>query len=166
MKAPICAARLSSPKTWVAEAMLPNDGLVSLEDRHIDELYAAAKEIISNPLPTEGLRPKHFDMPACQTLMGQVRKQIDDRIGFAIIDRLPVDNLDTNTVKKLYWLLMNMIGRTVAQKWDGTMVYDVTDVDKRINPATVCGHPRPIRGRAIMLIMRSTCRPILSGYSA
>jgi alpha-ketoglutarate-dependent taurine dioxygenase len=134
MNTPICAAPLSSPKTWVAETMLPNDGLVSLEDQHLDELYAAAKEIIANPLPTEGLRPEHFDMPACQTLMGQVRKQLDDGIGFAIIDRLPIDDIDTSTVKKLYWLLMNIIGQTVAQKWDGTMVYDVTDTDKRTEP--------------------------------
>ena len=26
-----------------------------------------------------------------------------------------------------YWILSQLIGRTVAQKWDGTMIYDVTD---------------------------------------
>ena len=31
------------------------------------------------------------------------------------------------TSKKLYWILMNMIGGSVAQKWDGTLLYDVTD---------------------------------------
>jgi alpha-ketoglutarate-dependent taurine dioxygenase len=122
---------LSSPMTWIAETMLPNDGLVCLENCHLDELRAAAKEIIANPLPIEGLKPELFDMPACHALMGQIRKQLDDGIGFAIIDRLPVDDIDTATVKKLYWLLVNMIGQTVAQKWDGTMVYDVTDTDQR-----------------------------------
>jgi alpha-ketoglutarate-dependent taurine dioxygenase len=129
---PIREQPISGPKTWVAETMLPNDGLVSLEARHLDELHAAAKEILGNPLPTEALKPEQFDMPGCRALMGQVRKQLEDGIGFAIIDRLPIDEIDTETAKKLYWLLMSMIGQTVAQKWDGTMVYDVTDTDQRI----------------------------------
>ena len=131
MTSPICKQPILSPMTWVAETMLLNDGLVSLEAPHLDELRSAAKEIVSNPLPTERLKPEYFDMSACQTLMGEVRTQIDEGIGFAIIDRLPVDEIDTETLKKLYWLMMNMIGQTVAQKWDGTMVYDVTDTDLR-----------------------------------
>ncbi|MDP6874570.1 MAG: TauD/TfdA family dioxygenase [Alphaproteobacteria bacterium] len=121
-----------SPMTWVAETMLPSDGLVPLEARHLDELRATAEEIIANPLPIERLVPELFEMPACRALMAQVRKQLDDGIGFAIIDRLPVDDFDTETVKKLYWLLMNMTGQTVAQSWDGTMVYDIVDTKKRV----------------------------------
>ena len=26
-----------------------------------------------------------------------------------------------------FWILGQLLGRTVAQKWDGTMIYDVTD---------------------------------------
>ena len=56
--------RLESPMTWVAETMLPHDGLVTLETRHIDELRVVARELAANPLPTEALRPDYFDMPA------------------------------------------------------------------------------------------------------
>lgn len=119
--------RLQSPMTWVAETMLPHDGLVTLEGKHLDELRATAKEISENPLPTEALRPHYFDMPACSILMNAVRKQLNEGMGFAIIDRLPIDEFGGETSKKLYWILMNMIGGTVAQKWDGTMLYDVTD---------------------------------------
>jgi alpha-ketoglutarate-dependent taurine dioxygenase len=66
-------------------------------------------------------------MPACRRLMAAVREQLNTGMGFAIIDRLPIDEFDVETSKKLYWILMNMIGGTVAQKWDGTLLYDVTD---------------------------------------
>lgn len=122
---------ISGPMTWMSETMLPSDGLVLLEARHLDELRATAAEIVANPLPIERLDPGLFDMPACRALMGQVRKQLDDEIGFAIIDRLPVDEFDPETMKKLYWLLMNMTGQIVAQSWDGTLVYDIIDTKKR-----------------------------------
>ncbi len=73
-----------------------------------------------------------FDLPACRALAAQVRKNLDSGIGFAIIDGLPLDEIDVNTAKQLYWILMSIVGRPVAQKWDGTMVYDVTDTRKTI----------------------------------
>jgi alpha-ketoglutarate-dependent taurine dioxygenase len=124
---PLRDGPIQSPMTWAAGTLLENDGLVRLQAQHLDELYAVAKDLQENPLPTEALRPEYFDMPACAALMGEVRGQLDNGIGFAIIDRLPVDELDTAIATKLYWLLMNQIGQPVAQKWDGTLLYDVTD---------------------------------------
>jgi hypothetical protein len=118
---------LSSPMTWAAETLLENDGLVELPDNCVAELDRAAVEIKANPLPIEALDPRDFEMPACRAAMAQVRDQIENGIGFAIIDRLPVDRLKAETAKKLYWLLMSMVSRPVSQKWDGTMIYDVVD---------------------------------------
>ena len=118
---------LDSPMTWVAKTMLPLDGLVTLEAQHLEELRAVAEELTANPLPTEALRPDYFELQNCRTLMSAVRKQLNEGMGFAIIDRLPVQEFGYETSKKLYWILMSMIGGLVAQKWDGTMLYDVTD---------------------------------------
>ena len=118
---------LDTPMTWASETLLDNDGLIRLEAEQLDELRAIAKDLAVNPLPTEALRPEHFSMPACEVLMAKVRKQLDGGMGFAIIDRIPVDEFDKDISTKLYWLLMNQVGQPVAQKWDGTMVYDVTD---------------------------------------
>ncbi len=122
---------LSSPMTWSAETLLENDGLVELDSDCIAELDRAAAEIEANPLPAVALDPGDFEMPACRALMAQVREQVDTGIGFAIIDRLPIDKLETETATKLHWLLMSMVSRPVAQKWDGTMIYDVTDTGKK-----------------------------------
>jgi alpha-ketoglutarate-dependent taurine dioxygenase len=121
----------SSPMTWEAETLLENDGVVPLDDNCIAELDCMAAELEANPLPTEMLDPGDFDLPACRAAMTQVRDQIHDGIGFAIIDRLPVERLEKDTAKKLYWLLMSMVSRPVAQSWAGTMVYDVRDMGKK-----------------------------------
>lgn len=127
---------LASPMTWAAQTLFENDGLVTLDGDCIAELDSAAAEIEANPLAIEALHPRHFEMTACQAAMARVREQIDNGIGFAIIDRLPVERLETESAKKLYWLLMSMIDRPVAQKWDGTMVYDVTDTGKKSRPGS------------------------------
>ncbi len=122
---------LDSPMTWAAETMLENDGRIVLGDACLAELEAAAVAIEANPLPAEALTPMDFEMPSCRAAMTHVYDQICNGIGFAIIDRLPVDHLSVDAATKLYWLLMSMVSRPVAQKWDGTMIYDVLDTGKQ-----------------------------------
>ena len=124
---------LSGPMTWTAETLLENDGRVTLGAECLGELEAVAADLRANPLAVEALDPADFDMPACEAAMRLVRRQLDQGIGFAIVDRLPLDAIGElgpmgeETATRLYWLMMSMVGRPVAQKWDGTMVYDVTD---------------------------------------
>ena len=122
---------LASPMTWAAETMFENDGLIELGSDCIAELEATAAIIEANPLPAEALSPQDFEMPACQAAMIRVHEQIHNSVGFAIIDRVPVDHLKSDIATKLYWLLMSMISRPVAQKWDGTMLYDIVDTGQK-----------------------------------
>jgi len=50
--------------------------------------------------------------------------------GFAIVDRLPLERIAREEAVALFWLLSSLIARPVAQKWDGTMVYDVRDTGR------------------------------------
>ncbi|MGI9378103.1 MAG: TauD/TfdA family dioxygenase [Methyloligellaceae bacterium] len=118
---------LTGSMAWRSETLLPNDGKVVLDADCLTEIKQVAQELGSNPFPIEALKPEMFAMPNCRATMASVREQIEDGIGFAIIDRIPLDEIKVETAKKIYWLLMNMVSQTVAQKWDGTLVYDVTD---------------------------------------
>lgn len=117
----------SSPMTWHGETAFPHDGLFPLTAPCLAEIDRVAAELEANPLPTEALRLEDFEMPACRAVMAAVRETVDNGTGFAIVDRLPVERLGKEIATKVYWLLMAMLGRQVAQKWDGTLVYDVTD---------------------------------------
>src|SRR4029077_3325840 len=55
---------------------------------------------------------------------------------FAVVDRLPLDELGPEEAKTIYWLLGSMVARPVAQKLDGTMIYDVHDTGQEALPGS------------------------------
>ncbi len=59
--------------------------------------------------------------------MLQMKSILDDGVGFAVLDRLPMDDYPIETLLEIYWTLGQVIGRPVAQKWNGQMIYDVSD---------------------------------------
>ena len=111
--------------------MLPDDGLVRLDAACVDELRALASCLSDNPLPVTALDPNDFELPACTARMAQITHALDRGVGFAIVDGVPLDGLDLDSVRKIYWLLMSLVGRPVAQKWDGEMIYDVVDTGRK-----------------------------------
>jgi alpha-ketoglutarate-dependent taurine dioxygenase len=125
---------LAGPMAWVGETLLPNDGLVALRPETEAELAQAARLIEANPLPTEALSPDDFELPATRAQMAAVAATLEHGIGFAILDRLPVDRLSRSTATGLYWLLMSLIARPVAQTWKGEIVYDIVDDGEKTAP--------------------------------
>ncbi len=62
-------------------------------------------------------------MTAAKTLLSSVP-------GVAVIDRLPLDGMNRDCARALFWIIGHFVGRQVAQKWDGSMLYDVHDSGK------------------------------------
>lgn len=128
--------KFTGPMVWDSKTPFPNDGIVKLDDTCLAEIEAVASDLRANPLPTEALCLEDFDMPGCKALMTEVGETIDTGTGFAVVDRLDVERLGTEIVTKIYWLLMSAVGRPVAQKWDGTMVYDIKDKGGKATPGS------------------------------
>ena len=66
-------------------------------------------------------------MPALRALMEDVAGALDRGPGVAVVDRLGLDELDVVKARSIYWVLSQLIAGPVAQRWDGTMLYDVRD---------------------------------------
>ena len=60
-------------------------------------------------------------------MMLAMKNILDDGVGFAVLDRMPMDDYPIETLVDVYWLLGQLVGRPVAQKWNGQMMYDVSD---------------------------------------
>ena len=99
----------------------PEDYRVELSAACHDEIRRAVDEIRAYPLPTIVLRPDDFAMPACREQMARVRRILDHGVRFAIVDRLPIAEMDAGEATAIYWILSSMISRPVAQKLDGTL---------------------------------------------
>ena len=127
---------ISSASAWVGHDVRPEHYLVDLSSACHDEIRRTVDEIRAYPLPTIVLRPEDFAMPACREQMARVRRILDHGVRFAIVDRLPVDEMDAGAATAIYWILSSMVSRPVAQKLDGTLVYDVLDTGQQALPGS------------------------------
>jgi alpha-ketoglutarate-dependent taurine dioxygenase len=123
---------LPDHQAWRRQSIAPKDWLVSLPQRCLDELDAAACQVRRDPLPTVLLDPQQFSLAACAQMMDHVRERLRAGIGLAVLDRVPAERYTTEENRALAWLLGSLLGRLVAQKWDGTMVYDVRDTGQAL----------------------------------
>lgn len=125
-----------NPIAWTNDKLPADAGVVPVSAACRDELLALAALLDANPLPLLALRPDDFELPECRAMMGEVRNILRHGFGFVLIHRLPVEALEPDTAVALYWLLGNMIEPAAAQKWDGTMKYDVCDTGKKNTPGS------------------------------
>ena len=127
----IVETTLEGPIAWTRDSLSPADGRLTLSPACLAEIRETAGTLKENPMPILALRLEDFAMPACRQLMAAARRELDQGVGFVLVDRLPVDELGRETATTVYWLLASMVARPVAQKWDGRMVYDVRDTGQK-----------------------------------
>jgi hypothetical protein len=121
---------------WIRADIAQNDYRVTLSDAARRELQEAARSLRRQPVPLLALRPDSFPLPACRAAMEKVRHVLTDGARFALLSRLPMEELTLEEAKALYWMLSSMLARPVAQKLDGTIVYDVHDTGQQALPGS------------------------------
>ncbi|MBO0735341.1 MAG: TauD/TfdA family dioxygenase [Alphaproteobacteria bacterium] len=127
---------IDGASAWVSSDIRVEDYRVELCAAGLDEIRRAVDEIRAFPLPTILRRPDDFTMPACRRAMARVRDALDHGRRFAIVDRLPVGEMEKTEATAVCWLLSSMVSRPVAQKLDGTMIYDVLDTGQQALPGS------------------------------
>ena len=121
---------IDGPIAWTQATLAPGDGRVRLDPECVSELLAVATLLRANPLPVPALDAADFDLEHCRRAMADIRDALELGPGFAIVDRLPLERIERAEAIALFWLFGSLIARPVAQKWDGTMVYDVRDTGR------------------------------------
>src|SRR2546425_591636 len=119
-------------QAWYRNTLAPSDWLVPLPAAAVAECEEVVRELRREPLPTLLLSAEQFGLSHCREVMARVGRQLREGIGLAVIDKLPVERFSLEENQALGWLLGSLLGRLVAQKWDGTMVYDVRDTGKAL----------------------------------
>ena len=121
---------------WTRAAVDDAAYRVELSAAARQELLDAAKTLRRQPVPLLALRSDSLEMPACRAAMEEVRGILTEGIRFALLGRLPMEELSLDEAKALYWMLSSMLARPVAQKLDGTIVYDVHDTGQQALPGS------------------------------
>jgi alpha-ketoglutarate-dependent taurine dioxygenase len=129
-------APFTGPQAWQRETLEAKDWIVPIPAECLAELDAALAAYRDNRLPMFLVSPEQFELSACRALMARVKSMLDDGIMFAVLDRLPMAEMDREESAILYWLLASLLARPVAQKYDGTMVYIVRDTGAKLSPGS------------------------------
>ncbi|MBT3659984.1 MAG: TauD/TfdA family dioxygenase [Rhodospirillaceae bacterium] len=122
---------ITDRRAWVSGDIDPSDSLVHLDDAALGEVAALVDALHDKPMPLLLRSPEDFDLPAWRIVMDQAKARLNDGLGFAVVDALPMDDYEIDDMIAVYWIVGQLLGRTVAQKWDGTMIYDVTDTGRQ-----------------------------------
>jgi alpha-ketoglutarate-dependent taurine dioxygenase len=115
---------------WRGDDLPAGAGRIALPAEVAEELDRIVAALDRDPLPLLLLRPEDFALEASGAFMRGVKRHLDDGPGFAIVDRLPVERWSPSGARAVWWLLASLVARPVAQKWDGTSIYDVCDLGR------------------------------------
>jgi len=129
------AAPLQSPAIperllWRGEDLPASAGRLAVPATVTEELDRIVAALDRDPLPLLLLRPEDFAFDASRVFMQRVKQSLDNGPGFAIVDRLPIERWSESSARAVWWLLASLVARPVAQKWDGTSIYDVRDLGR------------------------------------
>jgi alpha-ketoglutarate-dependent taurine dioxygenase len=127
---------IEGPSAWRRADIRTEDYRVCLDGPCLDEIRRVVDDIRAHPLPTILRSSADFDMTNCHAAMAEVRRILKEGVRFAVFDRLPVEEMSKPEAEAIYWLLASMVARPVAQKLDGTMIYDVHDTGQQALPGS------------------------------
>ena len=123
---------VKGPIAWQARDLQPDDWRVALSEGALDELDAMARRFAAFEGAVEALPPLGPDCPATMAVVAVLRQRIDRGVGFAVLDRLPVEGWSEPAARAVSWLLANALAPAVEQKWTGTRIYDVRDTGAKL----------------------------------
>jgi hypothetical protein len=118
---------VEGPRVWMRETAQPRRWTLELSAQVLAEIDSMLRAMCESPLPLLLLHPDQFQLAACQDLMAGVKQILVTGIGLAVLDRLPMENLSPEEATAVFWVLGYLLSIPVATKWDGTMLYDVTN---------------------------------------
>ena len=127
---------ITDARAWIGRDLTAADWTITLPAAALAELRAVVAELRHTPLETFLLDPADFRLDACRAVMAKVKAQLTSGIMFAVLDRLPMEEISRDEATQLYWLLTSLVARPVAQKLNGQMFFDVRDTGAKLKPGS------------------------------
>ncbi len=117
-------------KAWLFPDLADREWIIELDRRALAEIERMIAHMKANPLPLLLRTPDGLEIPHLRSVYAIAKEKLDHGVGFVVLDKMPIDDHDIDDIIACYWVLGQLLSPTVAQKWDGTMIYDVTDTKK------------------------------------
>ncbi len=124
------ASFVAKERGWLAEDLAEQSWIVEFDHQAIAEIGHMIAAMQANPLPLQLRSADDMQIPHLRRIYAEAKERLDHGAGFVVLDKLPIDDHGLDDIVACYWVLGQLLSPTVAQKWDGTMIYDVTDTMK------------------------------------
>ena len=106
---PQCDAEITDTRAWTRTSISPADWLIPLPEACLAEFETLVAFYRQHPQPPHHMTPEAFALPACTALMAHVRHTLQHDVGFAVIDRLPVERYSTDENTAICWALARLL---------------------------------------------------------
>ena len=136
LKGPRLPSKFEGISAWTAESLSEEDWLFKLPKTAVTEIIELANYFDRNPIPVEALTPDDFAIPECRQILAAAKQAATNGPRFAVIDRLPLDDISNEVAIRTYWVLMSLISRPVSQKLDGSLLFSVEDSGRKPIPGS------------------------------
>ena len=131
-----CQHECTLPRTVIPAGMdwtredVDDSWKIDLEGDCYQELRTASEELSRQAdidLTGGFSEPQLPDWPSVSRTAKSLKTCLDGVPGFGVLRGLPIEEFADEILQKLYYQIGSEISRPVAQKWNGQMIYDVSD---------------------------------------
>ena len=124
-----CAIRPvpTGPLLWEAADLTEAHYVVRLPEEAINEIDRVAAFIESCPVQLYQRSESEVNWPVVRQHMQVLKSRVNDGPGFAVLQGFDPDRYSDEVNVEIFWLLGQCMGKNVAQKWNGEMIYGVRD---------------------------------------
>jgi len=121
---------INDKRAWTAKTVDPQEAWTTvLSKACLEELVRTAQGVGG---PTTEIRVRREDLSLSRFALAPVTEAIESGRGFAVIDRLPLENRSAEEVVRIYWMIGQILGDPFGQDIKGTLLYDVTDTGQNV----------------------------------
>jgi hypothetical protein len=114
-----------------------------LSDAEIAEIFDAVAGIEARGLDLKDVTRDDFPLPKFSRAISEIREELLDGRGFAVIKGLPVEGRSLLQTAIAYWGIGSYVGRAISQNGKGHLLGHVKDIGGDINAPTGRGYNSP-----------------------
>jgi len=114
--------------------------IVELTARHVAEVDTAAAACANRGLMWSDIRREDFALPTLATDIREWAQQINHGRGFLLVKGLPVERLNNDQVRSIFWGIGLHLGVPLSQNSYGEMLGDVYDEGVKMGTGRVRGY--------------------------
>ena len=137
---PVLSQPITGRSAWTQADLEPAEWHREFPRECMEEIRTVLGLIRGHVMPPIMWTQQEFRLDACRQFMASIKAILDTGVRFALIDRLPVEEMTVDEAKAVYWLLSSMIARPVAQKHNGcdpnAFLSDVLDTGLKPTPGS------------------------------